>query len=388
MRLRKLGIPVPWRISEIQYEWFGGNILNWDARDIEKSFSAAQRAAGASWVLGSEIDQTMFGGLHGIGRRGGFSEFLRVYWFGRRAASLRGAIGARELLRKVLAGESPAGEEATSAHLLRARHRDTRLEFEPPTVVGSKTKHPDFRIRKAGEPWTYVEVTTLGRSRDSSRVADAIQRIAESVSGIERAFVLEIILNREPTVDDATRLASLAQEICKLPDGEARPIGDLGVILTKGGDVRVVAPSVEGPADTVPRMAAARSVIGPYGLNRQILIRVPFQDERAEDVLRKEAKQLPKGECGLIMVNVNSQPSAFKYWSARIPERFGPNHLTRVAGVILYMHAMQHSARGLDWISYMKLIPNPHAAVPLPNWIIAEVDRIRAETRARTGRPN
>ena len=78
MRLRKLGIPVPWRIAEIQDEWFGGNVLNWDTLDIEESFRAAQLAAGSRWVLGSEIGLTPFGGLEGIGRRGGFSEFLRA----------------------------------------------------------------------------------------------------------------------------------------------------------------------------------------------------------------------------------------------------------------------------------------------------------------------
>jgi hypothetical protein len=387
MRLRKLGIPVPWRIAEIQDEWFGGNVLNWDTLDIEESFRAAQLAAGSRWVLGSEIGLTPFGGLEGIGRRGGFSEFLRVYWFGRRAVSLRGAVGARGLLRRVLAGEPAAGEEATSAHLLRARHRDTQLEFDPPTKVGAKTKHPDFRIRKAGAPWTFVEVTMLGRSRESSRVGEAIQNVAEAISRIEGSFMLEIILNREPTVGDASLLASLAAEVCKLPDGEARQIGDLGVIFAKGGDARVVIPSVQVPADTVPRMAVARGVVGPDGLDRQILVRVPFQDERAEDVLRKEAKQLPEGECGLIMVNVNSQPTAFEYWSTRIPERFNSGAHTRVAGVILFMYATQATDHGLAWLPHVKLISNPHAAVPLPSWIVEEIATTRAATQGRTERP-
>ena len=106
-------------------------------------------------------------------------------------------------------------------------------------------------------------------------------------------------------------------------------------------------------------MALARAIVGHGTANRQVLVRVPFQDRRAEDVLRDEARQLPKGECGLVMVNVNSQPTAFEYWSRRIPERFGGKQHTRVAGVIRFMHATQLAPKGLVWLPHVRLIPNP-----------------------------
>ncbi len=88
------------------------------------------------------------------------------------------------------------------------------------------------------------------------------------------------------------------------------------------------------------------------------------------------------------MANVNLQPSAFESWGERIPERFRGGQHTRVAAVILFMHATTGSEHGLVWVPYVKVIPNPYAAVPLPTWITERVARIRENTRRLTGRPD
>jgi hypothetical protein len=110
--------------------------------------------------------------------------------------------------------------------------------------------------------------------------------------------------------------------------------------------------------------------------NRQVLARIPFQDQRAEDVLRSEAVQLPKNECGIVMVNVNQQPSAFESWSKRVPERFTAGQHTRVAAVILFMHSTTVNDNGLVWLPVIKLLLNPHAKIHLPSWIIDTVKNI------------
>lgn len=57
--------------------------------------------------------------------------------------------------------------------------------------------------RMAQEPWVYVEVTKLHRSKASTRVQEVLVRIADRMMAVDRPFVLEIILNREPTVEEA-----------------------------------------------------------------------------------------------------------------------------------------------------------------------------------------
>lgn len=164
-------------------------------------------------------------------------------------------------------------------------------------------------------------------------------------------------------------------------------VADVATILVKSGDPRVVVPSLI-PDDNQPRMAIARAIVGPGTPNRQLIARVPFADQRAEDILRHEARQLPEKKCGLVMVNVNLQPTAFESWSERIPQRFTPGQHTRVAAVILFMHATSSSEHGLIWVPHVKLIPNPYAAVPMPGWIQERVTTIREKTRRVVGRPD
>src|SRR2546430_15508928 len=91
--LRRLWARVPWTFEEIEREWFGSAHLPWDRADVEVAFNLATKLRGLAWVLGPERDMRPFAAFPDIGPRGGYSEFLRVYWFGKRMASIVGASG-------------------------------------------------------------------------------------------------------------------------------------------------------------------------------------------------------------------------------------------------------------------------------------------------------
>jgi hypothetical protein len=378
---------MPWILEEIEQEWFGGLCLHWDAKDVELAFDVATKLRGLAWVLGEKLDPASFPPLAGIGPRGGYSEFLRVYWFGIRMPSILGAKGADDLIGRVIAGDADANQETSAIYLIRSKQAETNLEIEPGVRVGTKDKKPDFRIRRGEEPWVYVEVTKLHSSTASTRIQELLARIADGVMAIERPFLIEILLNREPTDEEEQTILTGAIAACEAPEGDRINISDVASVLVKAGDPRVVVPSLT-PDDNRPRMAISKAIVGPGRPNRQLVGRVPFADERAEDILRREARQLPKNECGLLMANVNSQPSAFESWGKRVPERFRGGQHTRVAAVILFMHATTGSEHGLVWVPYVKLIPNPYAAAPLPTWITERVAGIRENTRRLTGRPD
>ena len=374
-----------WTFEEIQREWFGGAQLRWDRNDVVRAFNLAESIRGRDWVLGRGVDITAFSAFPGIGRRGGYSEFLRVYWFGKRMASIVGALGYDDLVERLMTNDSAASEEASAIHLLRFKHPDTELEIGPKVKVDNRNRQPDFRLRKVGEPWIYVEVTKLSDSTASIQIRHLLQRVAESVIKANESFLLEIIFNRDPTATEEEELLIEAKASCDAADGHRKDVGDYASILVKSGDPSVVIPSLI-PDDNRPRMTISLSLVGDGQLNRQIVARIPFQDQRAEDILRSEAAQLPKNECGVVMVNVNQQPSAFESWSKRVPERFTPGQHTRVAAVILFMHSTTAADNGRVWIPIVKLILNPHAKIALPSWIIGTVDGIRADMRGLTGK--
>jgi len=221
-----------WTLEEIEQDWFGGQRINLPRDEVEQAFAMAEQARGREWVLGPELPD-MPAGFPGLGRRGGFASFLRVYALGWRLQTVAGARGFDALLRRIIEEDQAAESELSAMHLLRARNPHTKLEVGPEMRIGKRNRQPDFRIRNGTERWVYVEVTRLLRSGASARVQALLQRIAVQVMSIRRAFLLEIVLWREPTEDEEEELATQATEASEASDGHRRDIGTVASLLAK-----------------------------------------------------------------------------------------------------------------------------------------------------------
>jgi hypothetical protein len=368
-----------WTIEEIEREWLGGERVSLSPEDVVRSFTIAEQIRGREWVLNT----MSWGG----GRQWGFAPFLRVYAFGTRIEAIIGAPGADTLIRRLLQDDRAADSELTAIYLLRSRCSESELEIGPEVTVGDRRRRPDFRIRRGTESWTYVETTQLNRSEASERTQEVLRRISSQVMSIPQPFILELMLWREPTEGEENALVKKVCEACQAVDGSRYDIGDLASLLVKSGNSAVVIPSIF-PEDDGTRMSMSKSIVGPGQPNRQIVVRAPFADQRAETVLTAESKQLPRQEPGLVMVDVAAQPTAFESWAVLVPRRFTTMQHTRVGGVLLFMSATTITAEGIKWLPYLKLIPNPHASEPLRLWIVDVVEQTRAETRRLTGRPD
>ena len=114
---------------------------------------------------------------------------------------------------------------------------------------------------------------------------------------------------------------------------------------------------------------------GGGGPHHQVSIRIPFMDDRAEEILRTEARQLPKDESGLIMINVSLSTKETPSWLSLIERRFQPAIHTRVAGVCLFSGGMIPVGNQYGWLLQTKLFENRHATIHLPEWIKATITR-------------
>jgi|SRR6266566_2784453 len=109
---------------------------------------------------------------------------------------------------------------------------------------------------------------------------------------------------------------------------------------------------------------------GPGGAaHHQVLVRIPFTDKRAEEILRDEAKQLTREGQGLIMIDVARASGGFQSWSALIERRLQPRINTRISAVCLFEGGMMPTDKGYNWLLRTKLVTNPNARFQLPGWI-------------------
>jgi hypothetical protein len=371
---------MPWTVEDIEKEWLNGERLELPADDVLRAFAVADEVRGRDWVLSTTQ-------LPGGGRLWGLGALWPLYWFGTRMQVAAGAPGIETLIRRLQGNDAAANSELTALYILRGQKLARDLEIEPQVASRKSFRLPDFRIREDAAPWTYVEVTSLRSSFASERAHRLLNRIVDAVMEVERPFILEAVLQRFPTEDEEQKLVQTAFEASQASKERQVSVGDFARVLIKTGHPTRIVPTPI-PEDSVPRLAVAKGIAGPGEVGRQVIVRAPFADERAEDVLTREAKQLPRQECGLVMVDVGGQPSALDSWPQLIPPRFTSSQHTRVAGVLLFMTGMTLTTGGLKTLIYPKLIINPHANAPLPRWIIEVVDRIRAENRRATGRPD
>jgi len=263
-------IAMTWTFEQIESEWFGGQYLQMSPGDVEGAFAAAERVRGRDWVPGSEFDLGSLS-LPGLGRRGGYSQFLRVYSFGKRLQSLSGAAGEESLIEHLVNNDPSAESELTAIHLLRSRRPESVVEIEPTVTVGDRQRRPDFRIRDNTTSWTYVEVNQLNQSAASASTQDTLRRIAEHISSILQPFLLEIVFWRDPTDGEKEELVRQACEACHTAAGDRRDVRDLASLLVKSGDPTVLCPSIL-PENDGTRMSLGLCIGGTGEPQRQIMV--------------------------------------------------------------------------------------------------------------------
>jgi len=258
----------------------------------------------------------------------------------------------------------------TAVHLIRSGETKATIELGPITQVGTHDRKPDFRLQRDDEPWTYVEVTQPDVAEAQMRAQSMLNRLADLVQPIKKSFSLEVFLRREPTDSEIIALADLVPQFCLLEGDQSKDLPGLAILSLNASAPGLVVPRDHPGEPNVPRLGYAKAIYGSDEPHRHIAVRMAYADDRAEDFLRKEAKQLPKDSPGLAMVQMSRAPGGIKSWEPILRRRFQPNLHTRVSAVCLFQSGHELTPDGEAWIPETKLISNPHARFPLPAWII------------------
>jgi hypothetical protein len=348
--------------------------VNWSAEDIEKrflngkldalaispatvvsAFARVEHLLGSNWIE-SETSAT------------GLAPTMGVIGMGLRLTALDGVAHADRLIKRIVAGDRSAEAELTAVYLLRSHAPSAIVELHP--NVGNRKA--DFRVRNGDELWTTVEVTQPNTSQEAARLTKILQRLTDALKETSPQFTLEVLLSREPTKEELTALCDHLPEFCELEGQQQASLADeLGFLFLNQIPLgHLLKREVPGLTDT-PMIGLAMFVGGGPGggPHHQVFVRVPFTDERAEEILRDEAKQLPRDGAGLIMIDVARASGGFESWSALIRRRLQPRINTRISGVSLFEGGMMPTEKGYDWLLRTKLVTNSNARFQLPGWI-------------------
>jgi hypothetical protein len=344
---------VTWTVDTVERDLLSGeiNVIAQPRSEVIEAVERTQQLLGEDWVTSQTRNQK------------GLVPAMRVVGMGLRLHAIEGLAGNEELLTKVRNLDSSAEAELTAIYLFRSRSSDVEIELFPP--VGKRIA--DFRMRKGKEEWTTVEVTEVMESAEEKRLNAILKQLITAFRSLSFPFSLEIILLREPTAEEVMELCETLPQFCENEEIQnARMYHDLGWLLLNR------APTGQLPNSETPETAKLPSIgLAAFFRDDQVVaVKICFSDERAEEMLTQEARQLPSGKRGLIMISGPSSEKELHVWEPLIRRRFQPSIHTRVGGVCLFSGGMVPAPDAkTDWKIQAHFVPNPFAKAALPPWI-------------------
>ena len=230
------------------------------------------------------------------------------------------------------------------------------------------TEHPS--------PRTYTEVTRADASEAYLRARAKLERLLRRTGEpTPIPYAIEVFLRREPTEDEMTDLQQrIADASRQSHRGQFDLPDELGLIFLNHSPPSQIVLHDHGEPYS-PRIGAAAVTAGGDELPRHIGARMSFSDERADEFLRAEARQLPKDAAGLIMINTPGAVGAMKGWETLLRARLQPRLHARVSAVCLFQTFQESTAAGEAVVPHARVIINPHARLPLSPWIAESLGR-------------
>ena len=353
--------PMTWSIEDVETKLLNSKIdcIAMSPEAILAAIDRVERDLGTEWIATTASAK-------------GLLPTMDIVGTGMRLECLEGIVYAEKLIDQIRRKDPAADAELTGIYIFRSHDPNASVELYPP--VGNR--RADFRVRRDSEPWTTVEVTLALPSNEQKRVTAILRRITDALRNLDVQFVLELQFRREPTDEEIELLCDRLPEFCRLPGRQSAELIDgVGFMFRDESAIGWLRFHDIPELATTPMVGLAMFQSGGPGggPHHQVAVRIPFSDTRAESFLTDEAKQLPKGGPGLIMICGPSSSNEATLWTNLIQQRLRPDLHTRVSAVCLFSGSMAPVGPRYGWLVRASLITNLHARTPLPNWMTAAV---------------
>jgi hypothetical protein len=360
-----------WTWKQIEQDWLAGGRVATEPSAVVEAFERVEAVLGRDWIEQSRVHPLVVpkGSPPQTTVVRGSDPVLTVVQMGGLLASLEGIPAVDTLMKKLRRGERAAMAEATAIHLLRQHPSDSVVELEPTVpVAGRSDRKGDFRVRRNGDPWTYVEVSATDRNATEREVLRLLERLGEPVHSMSGSFALELFFRSLPGEDEVEAILGRVRDL----DGRADSFSEE---LPEGLGTFVYDPTGD-PTDVSPRVLnepyrpglGRAAVVHREGEVRSISVRLPYADNRGRKKLGKESLQLPRNDPGLVMIDTAGAPGSRQSWEPAI--RGDLHNHTRVSAVCLFRWASMPQNDLAEVVSVTgRLIVNPSARRTLPSWI-------------------
>ena len=146
----------------------------------------------------------------------------------------------------------------------------------------------------------------------------------------------------------------------------------LALILVDHAEPGKLVPEDHGEPSQ-PRLGLA-AVEMKGGKRKHLAVRYPYTDQRANQFLDSEARQLPPEFPALVMLDVAQASGAMKAWEPLLRRQFQLSIHTKVGGVCLFSGALHFLPEGVASVVWTQVVLNQHATHPAPEWLVRSLE--------------
>jgi hypothetical protein len=206
-------------------------------------------------------------------------------------------------------------------------------------------------------------------------VNDALEQFSPILDDVTGTYAVEVFFWRPPDDEELRMLKSEVAELAHQPGERERPLpADLGTIYLNTAGPGMVVTDDHGRR-YVPRLGRVDVRVESGVTMRSIAVRMPYADGRSAHVLAAEARQLPHGAPGLIMVHTAGAPGSMRSWPAIVEEELALGLYEQISAVCLFRMGAVVADAGMQRGVWLHLIQNQGANHELPSWLSQQLRR-------------
>ncbi len=340
---------MPYSFRDIHIDWLLRNRSPVSSEHWEAAFNWCEATFGGAWLARSGGGRSIVDPY----------VVFAIYYAAQRGASVE---GIDRLIRKIGTNVqsidwSVLTEVQVAAHFASYG----TVELEPAVQVGTRIRQPDLRVIGMGEP-LYIEATQMEVGQHASELWKILKDLTEELDHVMGTH-LELYLYREPSEMELVELRNAAKAAYQAGPGYELTLPHLAQIcLSRSDEDRLnTLPAAINETRPILGMVSFAGQAGNPDAYYRASARLPFTDQRARAIIKKEAGQLPPNCCGLVVINLTGSVSGMKFWPKVARRLFSRSGHTRLSGVFMYTAHPAGSGHDLT----KELVLNPHASHPL-----------------------
>ena len=196
-----------------------------------------------------------------------------------------------------------------------------------------ENKEPDCKI-KLNNQIIYIEITHRNESKNLKKGKEIIGKVARLVGETFKGKHAKIAILRLPNNNDFQIITQWLQNIGNINEGKLDNLAYF-YLDTIESHVR--------KNDRLDRFISPRSHYATFvGKGMKGTACLYIEDNMAEEILKRESKQLPKQYAGIICIDTSGVSCGYEKWIPLIKRRFQPKINKRISAVLLFSKAMSN----------------------------------------------